>query len=196
MYHLDLLEVFSNLAQSHGRIAEYFGLFYLFIKHFGKDHLKGHRDACLLKVFLEHVGLLLCFSGLVHSLYMNQGYIVYLLLLLDRFWSLLRGKFWGLALRFFGLLFFRVFLIWTAFAFYFFRVFFLGAFWVVFFGLLFFNCFRVILFRLFFFLFLLFWSLWIDLWLLFFRCFWINFRLFLFWLWLFYIILFRLRGFF
>ena len=73
MYHLDLLEVFSNLAQSHGRIGEYFGLFYLFIKHFGKNHLKGHRDACLLEVFLEHVGLLLLFSGLVHSLYMNQG---------------------------------------------------------------------------------------------------------------------------
>ena len=154
MYHLDLLEVFSNLAQSHGRIAEYFGLFYLFIKHFGKDHLKGHRDACLLKVFLEHVGLLLFFSGLVHSLYMNQGYIVYLLLLLDRFWSLLRGKFWGLALRFFGLLFFRVFLIWaTAFA-----IFFLGAFWIFLFWLLLFNCFRVIFFRLFFF-----WCFWIYL---------------------------------
>jgi hypothetical protein len=65
LYHLYLLEILAYLTQPHGCVAEQFGLLDLLVENLGKDHLEGHRDACLVQIFLEHFSLLLPSSRLV-----------------------------------------------------------------------------------------------------------------------------------
>ena len=68
-YQLYLLEVFSDLSQPHRCVRKNLALFYLLVQNLSKNHLESHRNPRLLQILLEHLGLLLAFSRLVHTLH-------------------------------------------------------------------------------------------------------------------------------
>lgn len=67
-YQFYFLEVFSDLAQPHGRVGKYLGFLDLLVQNLCKYHLESHGYSRLLQILFEHFCLLLPFRGLVHPL--------------------------------------------------------------------------------------------------------------------------------
>ena len=92
-YYLYLLEVFTNLPQSHRSKLKQFVLRYLLVQNFSKYNLKSHSYPCLVKILLEQLCLLFVSFYLV--VFLNNQSLYFILS-----WPLLRIRNFGFFRRF------------------------------------------------------------------------------------------------